>query len=129
MFALAAMLTGCTADNPLDRQPLSGTVTVNKQPLTSGSISFEPAEPGGIASGAVVSEGAFSLDTEHGLPAGRYRVRINAAGDDSAPADLLPGAPAPPAKELIPAKWNRRSEEFVEVTSEGENVFTFAIES
>jgi len=129
LLIVAPLLSGCAPDNPLGRKALSATVTVNGQPLPSGSISFEPAEPGGVSSGGVITDGTFSVVAEQGLPPGRYRVRINAAGAETEPVDLLPGAPAPPAKELIPAKWNRQSEEFVEVSAEGENAFTFAIQN
>jgi len=118
---------GCSPNNPLDRQAVSGTITFAGEPLAKGSISFEPIEAQGVTSGATVINGRYDIPAHQGLPQGTYLVRINASkSDEAAIASLPPGAPEPPGIELIPASFNVESKHTVEVT-EGANRFDFEV--
>ena len=128
-LSLCVCVIGCGPGNPLGRKAISGKVTFAGQPLANGSISFEPLEAGGVTSGGTIENGSYSIATAGGLPLGKYLVRINASRSaHEAPQNLPPGTPEPPAVELIPAAYNRESEETVEVT-DGSNVFNFDIPS
>ena len=130
------MLLGCGPDNPLGRLPLSGEVTLDGAPVVLGSIQFEPTGDDGLASGARIENGDFSTDAPQGLPPGRYLVRIFYP-ESQAPAEqgiAAPGAESTGAatgfavaRELIPPVYNITSEQYVEVTAEGENRFVFQI--
>jgi len=115
----------------LGRQAVSGTVTLDGAPLAQGSISFQPTEQGKTSSGAVVSEGQYSIARDQGLPPGKYRVVINAVKPGTGqtlPEGGLPGdETGPPPEELIPADWNTKSENFVEVTDSGAAEFKHEI--
>lgn len=128
---LVVLLAGCEND-PLGRQPVSGTVMLNGAPIEKGNISFQPAEKGVTSSGTVITGGKYEMDRSRGLPPGKYRVMINApkpgTGAEAA-AGALPGDPLPPPQELVPPEWNTNSEQFVEVTESGPNEFNFDIKA
>jgi hypothetical protein len=72
-------LLGC-GDSSSKLVPVSGKVTVDGQPLTTGSVSFRPEkgvsaqEPGG----EIDEDGTYTLytDGKQGAPPGRYRVLV-----------------------------------------------------
>ncbi|WDI42974.1 hypothetical protein [Bremerella sp. P1] len=123
------LLAGCggTAD-PLNRQAVTGEVTLSNQPLDTGSISFDPQDrTTGRPGGATILDGKFALDRQRGLPPGTYTVRVNsadanemAAGEPGESRRALP-------KERIPSKWNSKSEQTITVVDGEENSFQFAI--
>ena len=66
---------------------VSGTVTLDQQPLTTGTITFQPVGPGPITTGAVQQNGAYRLQTGamRGLACGEYRVTVQAFSATPAP--------------------------------------------
>lgn len=69
-------LTGCSGDG---RVAVSGSVTVDGEPLPSGSISFRPVDPRQAnTSGAAILDGRFRIPSDKGLFPGEYEVRISA---------------------------------------------------
>ncbi len=128
---LALTLTGCGGPaDELNRQAVSGQVTLNNQPLDRGSISFDPQDrENGRSGGATIENGSFTLPKERGLPPGSYTVRVYSA-DTTAEAvtpDGLPGDSSKVAPERIPAAWNSNSQEQVTVEDGGENHFELSI--
>ena len=72
---------GCDERAP-ERVPIAGTVLIDGEPLTTGTIRFVPAS-GRPASSAILADGSFvlaaeSVDrvTQPGVPPGEYRVQI-----------------------------------------------------
>jgi hypothetical protein len=130
-LGLLSLALGCGGDDPLNRQTVSGKVTIDGTPLQEGSISFQPTEQGSTSSGAVITQGAYSIPQDKGLPPGKYRVMINAVKPGTGselPAGGMPGdETGAPAEELIPPSWNTESEQFIEVTESGPNEFTHEI--
>jgi hypothetical protein len=131
-----AVLAGCGPGNPLGREAVSGRVTLDGTPLEFGNISFDPvARSGGVRSGALITDGEYSMDTLKGLPPGKYKVRIFAAeanppdmkapdgGELPAPAAELPG------QSLIPPEYNVQSDIVREVTAGGNNRFDFEVKT
>jgi hypothetical protein len=118
---------GC--NQPNGKHAISGDVTLNGQPLKTGSIQFESVPNGAKAfsSGGVISDGHFAIPAASGLPTGKYRTTINAA---SAPF-MKPGPPgsqpAMDTKELIPASYNTDSKLISEIKRDGDNTFNFNI--
>ena len=128
--AIAVLIGGCGPSNPLGRKAVSGKVTLNGTPLKSGNISFTPKSDKGVSSGAVIADGAYSIETEKGLPEGEYVVRIFAAVPDTrAPEANMPPGPvtSPPGIDLIPPEYNAKSDKVARVTAEGPNEFSFDI--
>lgn len=128
LSAATLFFAGCSgAADPLNRQAISGEVTLSKKPLDKGSISFEPQDLAtGRPGGATILEGKFALDSQRGLPPGTYTVRVNSA-DSVTEAVGEPGESRLLPKERIPAQWNSKSEQTITVVDGEENSFQFAI--
>jgi hypothetical protein len=126
----AAFFAGC-GDNPLGRKAISGQVTLNGQPLGSGSIEFTPLVEGGVGSGGLIENGSYTISADQGLPPGKYRVSIiDNPPAPPLPAGHMPGDPLPPPpKPLIPANWNSKSEQTIEVKPEGPFTFNFDVKT
>lgn len=73
---------GCNDGLPR-RVPVSGKVTIDGEPLTSGSIRFKPSE-GRVATGSIGSDGSYLLSTYEpgdGCVPGTYCVTVHAFED------------------------------------------------
>jgi hypothetical protein len=142
----ACGLAGCGgAGDRLPREPISGTVTFNGQPLKSGSIQFMPAQTKeGVATGGMITDGWFDVPRDAGPVPGNYQVMIFATGDTPAAADPGPGEPAGPGIKsaipqktararpttgLIPLRYNLKSELKAEVEAGGRNIYTFDLKN
>jgi hypothetical protein len=128
----ACLFVGCggAADN-LPRQPVSGTVKFKGQPLKTGLIEFQPAGPGMATAGAAaITDGSYSIARAEGLQPGKYEVRITSAPQTvQRPPGVLPGDyQIPPAKELIPEKFNSNTTLSAEVTKDGPNKLDFDLQ-
>jgi hypothetical protein len=136
---LLLILPSCGGGDPLKRQAVSGTVTLDGQPLDQGTIEFVPANDGqgpGIFSGGLIVGGEFSIKADQGLPPATYTIRISSADLGSAPVPNeapLPGEMAgssgdiAPSAERIPAKYNAASELTADVVAGANNRFTFEL--
>lgn len=121
---------GCNRGNGLDLQEISGNVSWNSQPLDNGTIQFSPVATDGLAGGSVIAEGKYLIPRQKGLPPGKYAVRISAADPKSGvprSSAHAPGDESPPLKELLPERYNSKSELSVEVKSGGGNTFNFEL--
>jgi hypothetical protein len=131
MLLLAALiLTGCS-DPYAGRMALSGSVTLEGQPLDGASISFEPMDKGvETRAGGEVKNGRFTIPRESGLKPGKYLVRLT-AGDGKTPANEEAGAPGGSTNiisvDRIPEDWNVNSKQEVDVKADGSNTFEFSI--
>jgi hypothetical protein len=106
----------------LDGAPLDGTIRFTS--TGDGKL---------IASGATIESGQFVIPQEKGLPPGKYVVEISSP-DTAAPpvrARSAPGEPAlpPTAPERVPAEYNTEGKHTIDVTADGDNHFTFDIQS
>ncbi len=75
--------------------PVKGKVTYKGQPLTKGTIRFEPDGYGRMATGKIQPDGTFVLSTlskDDGVVAGFHKVYVNETGPN-------------PKKELVPKKY------------------------
>ena len=79
-MVLLAALFGCGSSDGLNRQAISGKVTLDGDPLTSGAILFEPtSKDSGTAVGATIRQGSFAVSRAEGPVPGSYRVRVYAS--------------------------------------------------
>jgi hypothetical protein len=110
---------GCSGDDPLDRQAISGTIRIGGQPLAAGAILFDPiSDQAGTAVGATIRDGGFSIVRKDGPVPGAYKVRIYASSRVQAPAPKGASERKPrPMVELIPEKYNAQTELRAEVVS------------
>lgn len=137
-LALAVLVFGCGEPNPLGRRAVSGEVIFDGGPLEYGMIEFSPKDPAGHSSGSSIVDGKYEIASHQGLPPGEYTVRITSPTNrepDEIEPELLPPGPQegarqpPPAVERIPAEFNTKSIQVVEVTQDSKNKFDFDIPS
>jgi hypothetical protein len=124
---LLIAIPACGTNNPVGRRALSGRVTTNGVPLASGYIHFVPSKSAGTASGAMIVEGKYSLNTSHGLRPGMYIVQI-CSPHPSASARTRNAPPSGAYQrgvEQIPSQYNSASLLAVEVTASGSTNFDF----
>lgn len=130
---LLMAIVGCGTDDGLGRRAVSGTVTLDGTPLADGSITFEPIEKSTTSSGAIIAGGKYSITREQGLPPGKYRVVINAIKPGTGmtlPEGKFPGEEVgTPQQELIPASWNMKSKQVIEISESGSTEFKHEISS
>jgi hypothetical protein len=76
---------GCGSSTPQGAPtlPVKGKVIFKGQPLTKGTVSFEPEGPGKEAFGEIQPDGTFVLTTykkDDGAVLGKHRVSVSNAG-------------------------------------------------
>lgn len=136
-FPAVAMLmlgisSGCGGPtDTLNRQAVSGQVTLKGEPLDTGVVSFETQDSAnGTSGGAVITAGRFEISKQRGLPPGVYTVRISSPDSSTVvqPAEgEAPGDSSRVAKERVPKIWNVDSQETITVEADGKNRFDLAI--
>ena len=116
-------LAGCGSNG---RSTVEGTVTLNGQPIESGSMSFRPLDGKTPTVGCFITAGRFRLQ----VPIGSMRVEISAmeksgkkgvttAQGDPVEVDLV--------TEAIPERYNAKSELVIDVKP-GVNRVTYALD-
>lgn len=92
VFIAIAIVSGCS-QNKLDRVPVQGTVLFKEQPVANGEVRFVPIEStkGPVSIGAI-TEGKYTIDTNGGVPSGKYRVEIQILGQVKDPASSTQNA-------------------------------------
>lgn len=122
------MSGGCS--DPLNRQEVTGQVTLKGQPLDEGVINFAPVDSQSTGDGAQITNGKYRIPRDKGLSPGKYKVTIYAGDGRSGVGTASPDAPAEKAKagrERVPAEYNRNSTVVKEVKSGERNNFDFDI--
>lgn len=110
------------------RLPITGHVNFQGQPLERGTIELTSADRQ-KQTGAVISQGEFSIPAAQGLPPGKYVARISSIEEGGTPAaDLPPGPEARDAAnaERIPPEFNTNSKLTIDLSAE-KTEFTFDI--
>jgi len=123
MVALVAALAGCSSrpTGQPEIAPVTGTVTMDGQPLANKSVVFE-SEHGVLSFGNTDAKGRYKLSyirSAKGAGLGRNVVRISTP---------TMGPTSPVHQDSIPAIYNTASTLEAEV-AKGRNVFDFALES
>jgi hypothetical protein len=130
IICLTGAIAGCQPRT--NRLPVSGDITLDGQPLDGATIRFASIDGVKSANGALVQGGRFHIAKEKGLLPGTYHVEINAP-DNNAPQILVGAGPGQPgirtAPERVPAEYNIKSKQTIEVKTGGDNNFTFDIVS
>jgi hypothetical protein len=133
VLVASALSAGCGGSDDLPRQAVSGTVIFDGKPLESGMIQFQPTSAGeATAGGAAITSGRYAIPESEGLVPGKYLVMITGVLAPPAAAKAeMPGDSRPigPAREMIPAKYNAKTELAAEVTKGGPNRFEFDLKA
>jgi hypothetical protein len=140
--AVAGGLPGCGSRTNGPHRAVQGSVTLAGVPIKEGAIEFHMTGngPKGLAGGAMIIAGRYSIPRAHGLLPGTYRVIIRSpaeavpmvAPDMESPEGGKPVArPKEPqryaATERIPPAYNEESTVEVEVLATGPNQFDFLV--
>ncbi len=121
-------VSGCGGDG---RVAIEGTVTFDGQPLPAGQISFLPMSgTKGPAAGAAIKDGAFTIASEGGTFAGKFRVEVTATRPSNRKAmDHETGRMVNVPQQFIPPKYNVQSQLTADVKPGEENKFNFELTS
>ncbi|MBN2295535.1 MAG: carboxypeptidase regulatory-like domain-containing protein [Pirellulales bacterium] len=124
LLILAAVpLAGCSGGD--GRKELSGTVTVDGQPLESGSINFRPtAGTKANSSGSTIVNGEFEIGADKGLPVGKYKVTVQAFKKSGR---MVQDPQMGEIPETVPISFMEAGTLEAEITADGENRFNFKL--
>jgi hypothetical protein len=126
------ILAGCDGGDGLARQAVSGTATLDGQPLAQGSIQFVTAADGDapvMSGGSLIRDGRYEITEDQGLVPGTYRVSINATRGGGRSGAETPVDAGPVPQDMIPAKYNAKSTLAAEVKEGGSNQFDYDLTS
>ena len=112
-WAFVALLTlaGCSNNKMAD---VKGTVTIDKNPIQEGTITFFPEDGKAPTTGGPITKGEYNVK----VPVGLMKVSIS-MGKVVGKKKLYPDPDSPYAEvkeEALPAKYNEQSELKLEVT-------------
>jgi hypothetical protein len=135
LAAAGLTVSGCSGSrDELPREPVSGTVSLDGQPLDYGAILFAPAagSEGAPTSAAYdVENGQFSIPRSDGLVPGKYQVKISRM--DHKPEPRSKGPPkkgTKPPKETLPTRYNGpKTELSAEIPKGGATDLKFELKS
>ena len=122
LFVPTVFIAGCSDDSKLSKVPLTGSVTLDGNPIPNGEILFYPLEgTRGSVSGGAIKDGKYIADGRGGVPLGAHKVEIRAFRAPKSPssAAALEGGPA---EQYLPRKFNIDSELKAEVNSSSETL-------
>ena len=108
---------------------LTGTVSLDETPLTTGRVSFIPVSGGSVASAAIQGDGAFEARTADsvGIVPGQYAVTVRAF-EPGKPSRH--GGPPSPGKLLTPKRYGSSKTSGLEVAVEpGDQVYDISLTS
>jgi hypothetical protein len=104
LLAIAAIVCGCSSSE--FQSDVSGTVTLDGQPVGPGTVVFAPPEKGSNpATGTVQVDGSYFLKSNRtrGLHPGHYRASVSITHQDPIPAGQRSTVPA---KLISPQKYS-----------------------
>lgn len=126
---LALTFAGCGGDSGPKLHDVTVNITMDDKPLPSGDITFYGTGTGETPYAAKIVDGKAMFQSE----AGTKRVEISSMqvipgkkGPGGTPGD---NKPADVIEETVPAQYNRESTLNAEVKADGDNTFTFELQS
>lgn len=126
------ILSGCSDTQP-QRAAITGSVSLNKQPVSNGTIKFVPTgNTKGTSAGSEIVDGKFTIPFSNGPTYGKYKVEIHWSKKTGKQVEM--GSPAPPGTkvdevvEAIPPKYNTATELEKEINAAKHN-FDFSLDS
>lgn len=100
------LLSGCSDG----RVAIRGKVAINGTPVKEGAINFRPIDVTSPASSVAVINGKYSIPAGMGVIPGEYLVQIFASEDTGEFDTSVPGPPIRIYRDLIPPKYNAKSD-------------------
>ncbi len=123
------LLIGCGGESGPVRYHVTGTVTLDGEPLGQGTIFFVPQGDGMAGGSTEISNGAYEFRDDKGIAEGAYRVEILSKKKTGQKID----GPGPDGKvdefvSIIPEKYNTASELTATIKA-GDNQLDFDLKS
>jgi hypothetical protein len=127
LFLVPCACNSSSSPHVQETYPVSGSVTLDGEPLADGEINFLTPQEGTLDI-VHITNGKFQGQAK----AGSRRVEIKAFREEK-PAEQgelsMPGADEPTRINYIPSRYNTESTLTAEVTEAGPNEFTFELKS
>ena len=109
---IVVLLAGCGSDGPQMSQ-VTGTITIDGEPLAKATVAFVPESGERVASGLTDEKGRYQLGTysiADGAIVGKHRITVSARGPHRPAGFGSPGAesalaPKLPGLPLIPERY------------------------
>ena len=130
-----ALASGCGGQR---FAPVAGRITLNGKPLANAQIVFNmiPRE-GSIESapsavGTTNQNGEYTLrvsQTQTGAPVGKHRVAISAMSTQANPDSDAPVAPGAAPRNIVPSRYNDKTELICEVSASGNDHADFELKA
>lgn len=111
LFAVA-VLTGCTGGDP-NFSEVSGSVTVDGQPLKEGNITFSSVSGNAPSAGGPIADGKYTAKVHIGST--KVEIRASKVVGQKKVYDTPDSPVQPILEEVLPAKYNERTELTLEV--------------
>lgn len=112
------LIAGCGGSSEVDIAPVTGTVTLNGEPLAEAYVFFTPKAEGRLSMGVTNDQGVYELKyrgTDSGAVVGDHIVGISTVAPESAGTERVPAA------YLQPGALSA-------TVTEGDNTIDFALE-
>jgi hypothetical protein len=135
LLAMLVAIWGCGDGSNFAVAPVSGTVTLDGNPLADATVSFQPVAQtddglaGELSVGKTGADGKFTLKTtndQDGAVVGQHVVRITTAqwknSDESDNPDQIQAS-----EEILPTKYNSQTELEFEVPVGGSQEANFTL--
>ncbi len=122
-FGLCLLSYGCgggVSDAP-QTYPVTGTVTLDGQPLSSGSIVLDVADNTGKPAAGGIDDGQFSFESTIGSKIVRISA-VEETGETDQYGEII-------SVSIIPEKYNVDSELKADITADSENILSFDLKS
>ncbi len=128
-LSLVVFLVGCGGEEGPPRESVSGAVMLDGRPLEKGLITFTPEAGGDLIVSGLVVDGEFSLPRAEGPGLGAHRVDVwskKATGKTLKNRDD-PENPVAETVEIVPSRYNLRSQLKADVVQGGGNHFAYEL--
>jgi hypothetical protein len=126
MVLIAMCLSVVNGCGPTPRV-IEGNLTLDRKPLTSGAIEFEPTEGSGRLLSAEIADGSYRITDSQAQALGTCIVRVISMQPTG--RRIAAGPPAPPGTmideiaDAIPAQYNTKSTLKVDLSTAGPHNF------
>ena len=97
---------------------VTGTVTLDGEPLHGGVVTFHPVAGGPTATGLVDQQGGYELKVggDQSIPPGEYFITVEATKSEPYQTQSDPPKPPPPPRRYTPDKYASKDTTDLKVT-------------
>ncbi|MCA9230452.1 MAG: hypothetical protein KDA57_07365 [Planctomycetales bacterium] len=117
LMATALFCAGCGESGSVRNATVQGTVTIDGELATRGTVTFHPVDSGPIAVGQIQPDGSYSLSTGRGTVSGpdsgtvfpgTYQVTVQISGPPDKEVVVGEGGPPAAGRRLVALKYTSK---------------------